>query len=154
MTIIYIHLLTLVIWFGGMIFFSFIAAPSIFKILPKEQAGDVVGDVFPKYYFIGYVASLILLGTLYKIGRGHFIVVIAPFILLSIMTVLTYYSGLIVGSKVRKIKAEVRQTTDEAKKEELEIAFKRTHGFSMILNVSIIGLSIVYLAFIPLLLRL
>ncbi len=149
----YIHLLTLVIWFGGMIFFSFIAAPSIFKILPKEEAGDVVGNIFPKYYFIGYVASLVLIGTLYKLGQGRFVIA-APMIILVIMTGLTYYSGLVVGAKVRKMKAEIRQTSDEAQKEELGKSFKKTHSFSMILNVSIIGLSIVYLAFVPIILRL
>jgi uncharacterized membrane protein len=149
MTIKFVHLLTLVVWFGGMIFFSFIAAPSIFKILPKEDAGDVVGEIFPKYYLIGYVASLTLLGTLFKLGQGNFRV-IPPMIILAIMSGLTFYSGLIVGPKVRKMKAKMREISDEAQKEELEVSFKRTHSFSMILNVSVIGLSIVYLAFVPL----
>jgi uncharacterized membrane protein len=149
MTIKFIHLLTLVVWFGGMIFFSFIAAPSIFKILPKEDAGDVVGDIFPKYYLIGYVASLTLLVTLFKVGQGNFRV-IPPMIILAIMSGLTFYSGLVIGPKVRKMKAKMRETSDEAQKEELEISFKRTHGFSMILNVSVIGLGVVYIAFVPL----
>lgn len=153
MTIKFVHLLTLVVWFGGMIFFSFIAAPSIFKILSKEDAGDVVGDIFPKYFLIGYVASLTLLGTLFKLGQGNFRV-IPPIILLAIMSGLTFYSGLVIGPKVRKMKAKMREISDEVQKEELEISFKKTHSFSMILNVSIIGLSIVYLAFVPLIFRL
>lgn len=136
-----------------MIFFSFIAAPSIFKVLPREKAGDVVGDIFPKYYFLGYIASMILLGTLYKLGHGEFKAV-APLIIMAIMTCLTFYAGLIIGTKARKIKAEIRKTTDNAKKEELRISFKKTHSVSMILNVAIIGLSIVYLMFVPFILRL
>ena len=44
----YLLLLALVLWIGGIVFFSFIASPSVFKILPREQAGQVVGDIFPK----------------------------------------------------------------------------------------------------------
>ena len=39
----FIHLMSLIVWLGGMVFFSFIVAPSIFQALPTETAGDVVG---------------------------------------------------------------------------------------------------------------
>jgi putative copper export protein len=45
----FIYLLAIALWIGGMAFFSFVAAPSIFKALPREQAGHVVADIFPKY---------------------------------------------------------------------------------------------------------
>ena len=54
----YALLLALVLWIGGIVFFSFIASPSIFKILPREQAGQVVGDIFPKYHLLGYISCL------------------------------------------------------------------------------------------------
>tara|TARA_B100000315_G_scaffold115333_1_gene105873 strand:+ start:2724 stop:3188 length:465 start_codon:yes stop_codon:yes gene_type:complete len=154
MLITYIHLLTLVVWFGGMIFFSFIAAPSIFSILPKEKAGDVVGDIFPKYFLIGYISSLLLLGTLLWLGRGQFKTVLAPLSIIVIMTCLTFYSGLIIGSKARNIKQEIRQTPEETKKEDLRKDFKKIHGVSMMLNISVIILSLAYLTFIPKILRL
>ncbi len=149
MLIMYVHLLTLVVWFGGMIFFSFIAAPSIFSILPKETAGDVVGDIFPKYFLIGYISSLLLLGTLLWLGRGQLKAVIAPLLIIAVMTCLTFYSGLIIGSKARSIKQEIRQTSEETKKEVLRKAFKKIHGVSMMLNASAIILSLIYLAFLP-----
>jgi hypothetical protein len=34
-----------------MAFFSFMAAPSIFHVLAREEAGKVVADIFPKYYW-------------------------------------------------------------------------------------------------------
>src|SRR2546422_5980771 len=51
----YLYLLSLVLWIGGVVFFSFLASPSIFKIPPPEQAGQVVGDIFSKYHLLGYV---------------------------------------------------------------------------------------------------
>ena len=154
MLIKYIHLLTLIVWFGGMIFFSFIAAPSIFSILPKETAGDVVGDIFPKYFLIGYISSLLLLGTLLWLGRGQLKTVIAPLSIIAVMTCITFYSGLIVGTKARSIKQQIRQTSEETKKEDLRKAFKKVHGVSMMLNVSVIILSLIYVAFIAKILRL
>jgi len=154
MLITYIHLLTLVVWFGGMIFFSFIAAPSIFSILPKETAGDVVGDIFPKYFFIGYISSLLLLGTLLWLGRGQLKVVIAPLSIIFVMTCLTFYSGLIIGNKARSIKQEIRQTFKETKKEDLRKAFKKIHGVSMMFNATVIILSLIYVAFIAKILHL
>ena len=154
MLIKYIHLLTLIVWFGSMIFFSFIAAPSIFSILPKDTAGDVVGDIFPKYFLIGYISSLLLLGTLLWLGRGQLRAVTVPLSIIFLMTCLTFYSGLIIGTKARSIKQEIRQTSEETKKEDLRKAFKKIHGVSMMLNISVIILSLTYLVFIPKILRL
>ena len=42
----FLHLLSLSIWVGAMVFFSFVAAPAIFKTLPRETSGDVVGKIF------------------------------------------------------------------------------------------------------------
>jgi len=39
----FLHLFSLVVWQGSIIFFSFFTAPAIFKSLPREEAGDVVG---------------------------------------------------------------------------------------------------------------
>ena len=40
----------MVIWVGMIVFFTFFAAPSIFKALPRELAGEVIGHIFPKYW--------------------------------------------------------------------------------------------------------
>ena len=49
----FIHLLSLVMWMGSIIFFSFFAAPAVFRLLDRKQAGEVVGAIFPKYYGLG-----------------------------------------------------------------------------------------------------
>ncbi len=150
----YLHLLFLVFWFGGMLFFSFIAAPSIFKAFPRETAGDIVGAIFPKYFFIGYVCSLGLVGTFFILWKAQLTSVRAPFAILILMVALTLISGMGVGAKAREIKAEIRQTTDVVQKEALSVSFKKIHGISMILNLTLILLSLVYLAYLPTLLRL
>ena len=49
----------LAICLGMMIFFSFVLAPMIFKILDAENAGKFVRKIFPYYYFVNLVFLLI-----------------------------------------------------------------------------------------------
>ncbi len=60
-TLKFLFLLSLTFWLGSIFFFSLVAAPSIFKVLPLETAGDLVSDIFPKYYCIAYVCGGIAL---------------------------------------------------------------------------------------------
>jgi len=130
----FLHLLSLVVWIGGIIFFSFIAAPSIFKVLPRETAGDVVGDIFPKYWLMGYICSISALTTIMMLSyleRAYPWVRIG---LLVFMTGIVFYSGLVVGANARDVKAQIRIIEDKAQKEILAAEFKRLHRRSAILN--------------------
>lgn len=139
----FIHLFSLVVWLGGMMFFSFIAAPSIFKILPRETAGDVVGDIFPKYWMIGYVCSILALLTLVIISFQEKAYPWIRIGLLILMAGLVFYSGKVIGKNAMEVKAQIRITEDQAQKEALRLKFKAIHRNSTILNVIIMILGIV-----------
>lgn len=143
----FIHLLSIVVWIGMLIFFSFLGAPSIFKVLPRETAGEVVGHIFPKYWITGYVTSITALASLIIISLQHKNVPTARVIILVVMTAVTFYSGLVVGSKARAIKAEMKATEETSKKAELREKFKKVHAVSSILNLAVIilGLVLVFL---------
>ena len=139
----FIHLMSLVVWIGSMIFFSFFGAPSIFNVLGRELAGDVVGDILPKYWLIGYVCSTTALASLiylWRYGKSGFT---ARIILLAVMMVSTFYTGLCIGSNAAEIKAQMRTTEDAGKKEELRNRFSKIHRRSMVMNVIILILGIV-----------
>lgn len=141
----FLHLLSLVAWMGGIMFFSFIAAPSIFKVLPRETAGDVVGDIFPKYWLMGYVCSITALATvmiLSYLERTY------PWIrigLLVLMTGIVFYSGLVIGANARDVKAQIRTIEDQTRKEILKAEFKRLHLRSAILNSITLALGLIVL---------
>lgn len=144
MTIIrFIHLLSLVVWIGGMAFFSFIAAPAIFKVLPRETAGDVVGEIFPKYWMMGYICGVSALATILLMSmmeRSY------PWIrigLLTLMCGLSFYSGMIVGAKAVAVKADIRKADDPSKKEILRAEFRTIHKESTILNAMILLLGVI-----------
>ncbi len=73
MVALFIYLLALVVWLGGMIGFVLFTA-MLFSRLPVAEAGKVVSAIFPYYYLIGYVAGalgLILAIYFAAAGRGR-----------------------------------------------------------------------------------
>lgn len=145
----YIHLLALVIWIGSIVFFSFIGAPSVFQTLDRKTAGDVVGAIFPKYYALGYVLSLVSLTTLGYLGykAGFSQPVKTGLVILAVMAGISFYSGLVTAPKVNAVKYQMRAETDESKVETLRKQFGKLHGISMIQNVAVLVLGLVLLYF-------
>ena len=60
--VLFLYIFALAVWVGEVIFFSFVVAPQVFGGLPAEQAGTVVGLVFPAYYLIGHLCGAVLVG--------------------------------------------------------------------------------------------
>ena len=139
----FVHLLSIVVWLGMLLFFTFLAAPSIFKVLPREAAGAVVGDIFPKYWAVGYVAGALSLITLIIISYAEKGFPAARILILAVMTATTFYSGLSVGARAREIKAEIRVTEEAGKKEALRKDFLKVHFISSVLNIVVIALGLV-----------
>jgi uncharacterized membrane protein len=55
-------LLALIVWIGGIIFFAFVLAPTLFAVLPSTQiAGDVVGPTLSKLHWMGLVSGVVFL---------------------------------------------------------------------------------------------
>ena len=146
-----IILLSLVFWIGGIFFFSFAAAPSIFEVLPRELAGDVVADIFPKYYLVAYICGFLLLTAL--IIKKYFFESVARFINLSIILVilmlgLSIYAGEVLRPQASEVKTEIRAVesgSDEYKK--LDKRFKFIHLKSVICNLAvfIFGIAIIFI---------
>ena len=115
----------LAISLGMMIFFSFVLAPMIFKILDAENAGKFVRKIFPYYYFVNLIflsVTVILFVIISSLGLSFYITlslaisfVFAQFILMPI---------------INKFK-----DNNEEKK------FKYAHGTSVLINfIQMIGL--------------
>ena len=110
---------------GMMIFFSFILAPMIFKILDPENAGKFVRKIFPYYYFVNLVflsivVILILLNS--KINFEFYIIVS--------LVISFIFAQFILMPFINKL----RDNNEENK-------FKYAHGFSVAINfLQMIGL--------------
>ncbi len=138
----FIHLLALVCWIGSVIFFSFFVAPSVFKVLERKQAGDVIGNIFPKYYGLGYVCCLLAVATLLMSPQGS-VGLRLPFLV--IMAACTFYAGMVINPQARKIKQQLLEQPEN--KQALELQFKSLHGWSVRLNSSVLifGLGLLWI---------
>jgi len=148
----YIHLLSIAIWTGSVVFFSFIGAPAIFKTLDRQTAGDVVGAIFPKYFLLSQSLLAIAVLTLGYIGYAKDALanpaVKTGLALLLIMGAIAAYSGNVNGPQAREIKQLIRVEQDVAKKEELRKQFGKLHGVSVVLNLIslVMGFALLWLS--------
>jgi uncharacterized membrane protein len=141
----YVLLLAVVLWIGGIVFFSFIASPSIFKILPREQAGHVVGDIFPKYHMLGYISCLVALGCLFGLRQlGAVQSVSAAMIMLVLMGGVQVTMGAVIGPKVIEARDAAKAAPACSEKDRLETKFRRLHAVSMIFNLLLLILGLVF----------
>ena len=137
-----LYLLSLVVWIGGIVFFSFVGAPSLFKALPPEYAGKAVGAIFPKYYPMGYISGLVaficLIFSAAKTGSWP----VVKILLLLVMITFTVYSSLVIHPKARALKEEMQAVTGNTDLAQLKTEFDRVHRTSVINNGVVLVLGI------------
>ena len=141
----FIYILGLVCWVGSIIFFSFFAAPAIFKVLDREKAGELVGVIFPKYYLLGYVCAAVTLPSL-LIGTKNLLG--AKQVLIFVMIVGWLCAGLFISPKARDLKIKIKFTRSKEEQEPLEAKFKKLHSLAVKLNgvVLLAGLGLFWLS--------
>ena len=103
---------------GMMIFFSFVLAPMIFKILDAENAGKFVRKIFPYYYFVNLIFLSIAVILFYLVSSFNISFYIALILALSFV-----FAQFILMPLINKLK-----DNKEEKK------FKYAHGFSVLIN--------------------
>ena len=115
----------LAISLGMMIFFSFVLAPMIFKILDAENAGKFVRKIFPYYYFVNLIflsIAVILFIIISSLGSSFYITLS--------LAISFVFAQFILMPMINKLK-----DNNEEKK------FKYAHGASVVINfVQMIGL--------------
>ena len=110
---------------GMMIFFSFILAPMIFKILDPENAGKFVRKIFPYYYFVNlvFLSIVVILFLLNSKINLEFYIIVS-------LVISFIFAQFILMPFINKI----RDNNEENK-------FKYAHGFSVAINfLQMIGL--------------
>jgi len=140
----FIYLLSLVCWLGGMIFFSIFSAPVIFRVLTRADAGKVVSGIFPRYYLLGYIAGSVALALalyfcLLRNGRLWWIL---SSVALACALGLTVYAGAVLRPRIDAIHiAAEEQSPDAARKAE----FDNLHRLSVSLNGGVMVLNVLAL---------
>ena len=143
----FVHLLSVSVWVGMVVFFTLFATPALFKHLPRETAGDVVGVLFPRYWAVGYAAAFMSLATLLALSYIGKTLPAARLALIIFMTALTLYSGLVVSARAREVKGLVREAPDGESKDGLKKEFRSLHARSAAMNMAVLlsGVALIYL---------
>ena len=133
-------LLALVTWIGGIIFFSFVLAPTVFTVLPTTKlAGDVVSVDLSKMHWMGFVSGLVFLlaSIIYQAivikrdgsaGESHSKLIWATHLLVIVMLGLTWISQAVITPKIRDLRREM--ATAQGISAEHRFQFDNLHAWS------------------------
>jgi uncharacterized membrane protein len=136
-------LLALIVWIGGIIFFAFVLAPTLFSVLPSPQmAGNVVSPALAKLHSIGLVCGVVFLACslLYdRLRYARFRVFTASNVFVVLMLVLTLFSEFAITPRMRELRASDMHAMS------VRSEFDRLHAWSTRLEggVLLLGLGLV-----------
>jgi hypothetical protein len=148
-----LHLLVFTFWLGAILYFTFVAAPVLFKGLPRDQFGFVQSKLFPSYYVIGYTCGVLLLLS-YPLIRAAGPWTGADTLKAGALVAMLAFSllqGLWAGPRVGRLRIErleAEAAKDQARVEALKPAFGKAHGVSSLANLFVVIGGVVYLVMI------
>ncbi len=144
--------LILALWVGGTALFTFIITPVIFKSYPRDQAGEIVGRLFPGYFLYHLVLAALALVLFFIVAHGM------PKIAyrVSLVCVVTaLFINLFIVFKLHPDTVRVKQQVTSFEREPPDSParkqFRRLHGVSAVLNLVLFADGIVLLVTGPLL---
>ncbi len=144
-------LLSLVVWIGGIIFFAFVVAPTVFSVLPtRHLAGQVVNRSLTALHWMGIFSGIVYLisSLIYsRLTVGYLQPFAARNALVVIMLVLTLISMFVVGSRMEVLRAEMGVIDTVPPNDPLRVEFNELHRWSTRLEVGVfaMGLAVLYL---------
>lgn len=143
----FLMLLTLIVWIGGIIFFAFVLAPTLFGVLPTTKlAGDVVNATLTKLHWMGLVSGVVfLICSLVYNWQRH--AQLRPFMTSHIFVVLMLAFTLISQFGITPRMLELRSSASIMDSPGGRTEFDRLHAWSTRLEggVLFLGLGVVVL---------
>src|SRR3954447_24521708 len=143
----YLMLLALIVWLGGLIFFSFVLAPTVFAVLPTHQlAGNVVSRSIVALHWMGIVSGLVFLicsmihsrlsaGELNPFATGH--------VLVYFMLALTAVSQFKLFPKMDALRTSVGEIDKVPLNDPARLLFDSLHVWSTRIEVGVFVLGLI-----------
>lgn len=146
-------LLSLVVWVGGIAFFAFVLAPTVFHpgILPSRQlAGAVVSRSLGIMHWIGLSSGFVFLVTSMidsQIVNGVPNLFSARNLLVGAMIVLTLISMFAISTRMLDLRNQMVSIDDVPHDDARRVEFNRLHVWSTRLEsaVLLLGLAVIFL---------
>ena len=146
-------LLSLVVWVGGIVFFAFVLAPTVFHpgILPSRQlAGAVVSRSLGILHWMGLVCGVVFLVTSLidsQVVSGVSALLSARNLLVCAMIVLTLISMFAISTRMLDLRNQMVFIDNVPHDDARRVEFNRLHVWSTRLEstVLLLGLAVIFL---------
>jgi len=144
----FLMLLALIVWLGGIIFFAFVLAPTLFGVLPTTKlAGDVVNATLGKLHWMGLISGAVfLLSSLLYNWQKH--IQLRPFALSHIFVVLllafTMISQFGITPRMRELRSSpslMESSVGRAEFDDLHVWSTRLEGGVLFLGLGVVILT-------------
>jgi hypothetical protein len=146
----FLMMLSLAIWLGGIIFFAFVLAPTVFSVLPtRNLAGMVVSRSLARLHWIGLfsgIAYLVLSLVLSRLG-GAFQPFALRHLLVLLMIALVLIAQFGISGKMNRLRADMGVIDSVAEDDPRRLEFNRLHVWSTRAEgtILILGLAVLFL---------
>jgi uncharacterized membrane protein len=132
--------LILALWAGGMILFTFIVTPVIFHSFDRDQAGKIVGSLFPGYFLYLLVLSVLALVLFFLLGadqatRSYR----ACLFLLIVGVVINAYVLFSLHPRTVEVKQQIASFERSSPETPARKEFKKLHAVSAVLNLTLLA---------------
>ncbi len=138
--------LSLTVWIGGIIFLSFVEAPTAFHVLPsRHMAGTVVGHSLGILHWMGLFAGVVFLGSsllLSSLTTGSAQPLAARHVLIFLMLLLTVVSQFGISPKMAALRAQFGDIDTVPATDPGRVQFDALHVWSVRLEVAVLALGI------------
>ena len=138
----FLMLLSLVVWVGGIIFFAFVVAPSLFTILPTRQlAGSVVTRCLGALHWIGIGCGVAFL--ICSIAEAHGRIASLRNGAMVGMLALTLISQIVVGGRMQALRTNMGDIDSVSVSDARRVEFNALHQWSTRLEVVVLLMGLV-----------
>ena len=128
--------LAIACWVGGASLFTFVLAPTIFNAFDRDEAGGIVGVLFPGYFKWGLACGLVALACL-AITKNRPIAVSA--LIIAGMLTVTAIQAFVIEPKAAALKREIPSFKVIPADDPIRLQFRKVHGISAAGNLAVIG---------------
>jgi len=151
----FLMFLSLTVWVGGIVFLSFVEAPTAFSVLPsRHMAGTVVGHSLSILHWMGLFSGVVFLGCsmlLSSLSTGSAQPLTARHIFVLAMLLLTVVSQFGVTPRMTALRAQFGDIDTVPASDPGRVQFDSLHVWSVRIEVVVLvmGLAVVYLTARP-----
>lgn len=136
----FMYNVSLALWTGGMALFTFIVTPAIFRSFERDQAGEIVGSLFPGYFLYLLALSALALVLFFLLGADQSTRSFrASLVLLVVGVIINAYVLFSLHPRTVEVKQQVASFERSAPDSPARKEFRKLHAVSAVLNLALLA---------------